>query len=360
MLLVNLAYCLEQPTGTTTYALNLLPYLGDLSPRYLCGQPLPGVECQPVAVDMTAAQGFKGHLKRLVWTQTQLPQIYRQTEASLLFSPIPEAPLGQGIPFVITVHDLIPLRFFKPWAPLRLYCRHYLPLLLAQAQRVLCNSTATANDLMDLLGCPSDRLLPIPLSADTQRFRWLDLPRQNYFLCLGRCAPYKNWQRVISAFARLPQRQEYELWLVGPPDARYQPQLLAQAKALGIEQQIRWLSFLPEDDLVTVLNQALALVFPSLWEGFGLPILEAMACGTPVITSNLASMPEAAGDAALLVDPYDVDDIAQAMRRVGREDTLRSHLQQAGFRQVAQFSQRRTGEATAAALQQVMAHSVDR
>ncbi len=357
MLLVNLAYCLQQPTGTTTYALNLLPYLHSLQPHYLISHHLPGIANpaqQVVPPGMTAAHGLRGHLKRLWWTQTQLPSLYRQTNASLLFSPIPEAPLGQGIPYVVTVHDLIPLRFYRPWAPLRLYCRHYLPHILSQAQHIICNSTATANDLMAFFGCPSHRLSPIPLAHDETRFRWLDLPTRHYFLCLGRCAPYKNWHRVMAAFAQLANRADYELWLVGPYHPRDTPRLQAQAEALGIADQVKVLNFLPDHQLVTVLNQALALVFPSLWEGFGLPILEAMACGTPVITANLASMPEVAGDAALLVDPYQVNAIAEAMARVGREDGLRTHLRKAGFERLRQFSPQRTGKATVEVLGKVM------
>jgi glycosyltransferase involved in cell wall biosynthesis len=158
---------------------------------------------------------------------------------------------------------------------------------------------------------------------------------------------------VIAAFAQLPRQFHYELWLVGPEDPRYTPHLRHQVNELGLGHQVKFLDFLPEEELLTVLNQALALVFPSLWEGFGLPILEAMACGTPVITANLASMPEVAGDAALLVDPYRVEDIAQAMERLGRKDTLRSHLRQAGFQRIQQFSQRRMGEATVDILQTI-------
>jgi glycosyltransferase involved in cell wall biosynthesis len=356
MLLVNLTYCLAQPTGTTTYALNLLPYLNALQPVYLSGRPLPGEAeqyRQPTPADMTAAAGMGGHLKRLWWTQTQLPRIYRQRHASLLFSLLPEAPIYQSVRSVVMVHDLIPLRFYRPWAAMRLYSRYYLPWVLSQAAHIICNSQATADDVMRFFGRPAHAISVVPLAYDEARFRYLDLPTRPYFLCLGRCAPYKNWQRVIAAFAQLPRQFHYELWLVGPEDPRYTPQLRHQVNELGLGHQVKFLDFLPEEELLTVLNQALALVFPSLWEGFGLPILEAMACGTPVITANLASMPEVAGNAALLVDPYRVEEIAQAMERLGRKDTLRSHLRQAGFQRIQHFSQRHMGEATVDILQTI-------
>lgn len=349
MLLANLAYCLPEPTGTTTYAWNLLPYLDRLDPLYLSALPLPGELGQrrvPVPADMTAATGMKGHMKRLWWTQTQLPRLFKQNQGSLLFCPIPEAPRGQHIPYVMMVHDLIPLRFYRPWAAMRLYSRFYLPGLLAEARHIICNSQATADDVMRVFGCSAQDISVIPLAYDERRFRWLDLPLANYFLCLGRSAPYKNWGRVLAAFAQLPQRQDYELWLVGPTDDRFTPKLMEQARHLGIADRTKVLNFLEPEQLVTVINQAQALVFPSLWEGFGLPILEAMACGTPVITSNYPPMAEVAGAAALLVDPLAVNDIARAMERLIREEDLQIHLRKSGFNRLHNFSQQGMGEAT--------------
>jgi glycosyltransferase involved in cell wall biosynthesis len=246
MLLVNLSYCLRQPTGTTTYALNLLPYCNQLQPRYLCPHPLPGQAEQwriPVAAAMTAAAGTRGHLRRLWWTQTQLPHLVNETEASLLFCPLPEAPRGQRVPVVLTIHDLIPLRFYRAWSATRFYYRYYLPGLLAEAKHIICNSQTTADDVMAVFDRPAQQLSVIPLAYDESRFRWLDLPMANYFLCLGRSAPHKNWGRVLTAFAQLPRRTQYELWLVGPTDPRFTPPLLDQARELGIVEQVKVLDF---------------------------------------------------------------------------------------------------------------------
>ena len=142
--------------------------------------------------------------------------------------------------------------------------------------------------------------------------------------------------------------------MAGPTDHRFTPPLLAQAEELGIAHQLKVLDFLEPEELVNVINQAIALVFPSLWEGFGIPILEAMACGTPVITSNGLPMAEVAGDGALLVEPREDKSIAQAMERLVREEDLRHQLRTAGFANLKKFSQQKMGTATVEVLKQFM------
>lgn len=348
---INLAFLPEKPTGLATYAINLLPYLQSLDPTLLMAEPLEGFTCQPVPPAMTHEQGRKGHFSRLLWTQFQLPTLYRQLRSRLLFSPIPEAPLFSGCRFVVTVHDLIPLRFFQKFTPLWSYQKYYMPQVLNQADHILCNSSATAQDIVDFFGIPARKITPILLAHDAANFRYLNLPTRNYFLYLGRNDPYKNLHRLIAGFASLPQRSDYELWFAGPQDERYTDALTEQIEELGLTAQVKFLSYVPYSELPIILNQAIALVMPSLWEGFGLPVLEAMACGTPVITSNLSSLPEVTGEAALLVNPYDETAIAQAMQQLIVDSGLRSHLRQVGLTRASQFSWAKTGQKTVEVLQ---------
>ncbi len=353
-LLINLSFLLSKPTGTTTYALNLLPHFGKYKPTLLTAQSLPDYNCYQTPTNQTSEQGFKGHFKRLVWTQFQLPQIYDQLKSNLLFSPIPEAPIFTDCRQVIVVHDLTPLRFPKRFSPLTAYCRYYLPQILAQAQHIICDSTSTATDIVNFFDIPSEKITPILLACDTDHFHFLDLETSNYFLYIGRHDRYKNLARLIDAFANLANCHDYELWLIGTNDDRYTPALILQAQKLGIENQVKFLNYVPYDRLPIIINQAIALVFPSLWEGFGLPVLEAMACGTPVITSNLSSLPEVAGDAAILINPYHVEEITDAMQMVANDSGLRSQLSQRGLARSHQFSWERTGIATMEILQQFM------
>ena len=350
-LLINLAFLLPRPTGTSTYAINLLPHLQALHPTLLVAEAMSGrYKSLPVPANMTAAQGARGHFRRLMWNQLRLPQHYRTLHSQLLFCPIPEAPLFAGCRSVVTAHDLIPLRFPKRFSPLMPYFRYYVPQVLHQAEHILCNSLATADDIQRFFGIEAAKMTTIPLAYDADHFRCLELPTGNYFLYVGRSEAYKNLQRLISAFAQLPG--DHDLWLAGPADGRQLPRLQAQIAELGLSQRVKLLDYVPYDDLPRVINQAIALVLPSLWEGFGLPVLEAMACGTPVITSNLSSLPEVAGDAALLVNPYRVEEIGAAMGAIATDASLRADLRAAGLARARQFSWVKTGEATAAILRQ--------
>jgi glycosyltransferase involved in cell wall biosynthesis len=353
-LLVNLSILFSQPTGISNYAKNLFPYLKSLQPTLLTAQRYPEFNCYPVPDNLTPAQGTKGHFDRLVWTQFNLPQIYKKLQSHLLFSPIPEAPLSANCRFVVMVHDLIPLRFPKRLSPLTPYFRYYIPQVLKQAEHIIGNSTATARDIADFYGISSAKITPILLAYDTHYFRKLNqLNRASpYFLYLGRHDPYKNLHRLIEAFAKIPR--DYQLWLAGPPDKRYTPKLQLQAEELGLSDRVKFLDYVPYEQLPVLLNQALALVFPTLWEGFGLPVLEAMACGTPVITSNLSSLPEVAGGAALLINPYNVAEIAAAMQAIAKDSELRSRLSLLSLQRASQFSWAKTGQATLEILQKYL------
>ncbi len=379
--LVNLSILFSQPTGISNYATNLFPYLKTLNPTLLAAQIYPEFDCYPVPDNLTPAQGSKGHFARLVWTQFQLPQIYKKLKSQLLFSPQTEAPLFSNCRFVVMVHDFIPLRFPKPFSPLTHYHRYCIPQVLAQAQHIICNSHATANDIIDFCQISASKITPIPLGYDANHFRptippthatplnagnprtgvagyippllrgvssdqTLDGEYSPYFLYIGRHDPHKNLHRIIAAFAALSNSKDYELWLAGSTDPRYTPVLQSQVKDLGITEQVRFLNYVPYSELPKIINGAIALVFPSLWEGFGLPVLEAMACGTPAIASNLSSLPEVTGDAAILINPYNTKEITEAMQIIATDSELRDRLSRKGISRANQFSWQKTGQAT--------------
>jgi glycosyltransferase involved in cell wall biosynthesis len=199
-LLVNLAFLPTKPTGHAIYARNLLPALQALKPLLLTPQPIAGFDCAAIPADLNPDFGTKGHGKRLLWGQFCLPKLYRQRRASLLFSPIPEAPLWAGCRSVVTLHDLIPIRFPRR-SPLTTYFRYYIPQVLKQAQHVLCDSQATADDAMQYYQIPARQLSVVPLGYDVAHFWDLHLPSDGMTptkISNDRSAPLLSCLRTMS------------------------------------------------------------------------------------------------------------------------------------------------------------------
>lgn len=353
-LLINLSVLIPEPTGISIYARQILPAFESLNPTLLIAESMANYHCYPVPGNMTPAQGTKGHLRRLVWTQFRLPAIYRRLEGKLLFSPLPEAPLYTNCRSIVMAHDLIPLRFPRKGSRLTAYFKYYIPQVLTQAEHIVCNSKATANDLIRFFDLPAAKITPISLGYDPHQFKFLNLPTQNYFLYLGRHDAYKNLSRLISAFANLPDYKNYQLWFAGPTDHTYTPQLKAQVQELELTQNIKFLDYVSRENLPIIINQAIALVFPSLWEGFGFPVLEAMACGTPVITSNCASLPEVGGDAVIYINPKNITEITAAMDLLAHSPIKRTQLREQGLERAKQFSWEKTGQQTVQVIQEYL------
>ena len=356
---VNLSPLIVKPTGHSVYMDNIVGRIAAIDPVLLLSERMhgsweqrhPGFRIERAPDGLTSDEGSRGHLRRLIWTQRELPKAFRRLGGDLLFSPIPEAPIGTRIPYVVTLYDFIPMAVSSARAPLHIYFRRYVPPVLRRARRILSISSATASEAMQRFGVDAARIEVIPLAHDADHFRPLGLPLGRYFLYIGRMDPYKNVERAIRAFAALPDRGELEFWIAGPRDERYTPTLERVAAELSVP--LRVLNYVPYDDLPGIINQAIALVFVSQAEGFGLPVLEAMACGTPVITSDRSSMPEVAGDAALLCDPTDTQALTSAMARIHSEPGLRAELSERGLRRAATFSGDRAAAETMEVLRSI-------
>jgi glycosyltransferase involved in cell wall biosynthesis len=258
---------------------------------------------------------------------------------------------------LVTVHDLVWRLFpsgLKFWG--RFFQRTGLAIAAREAQAVVAVSQATRRDLAGLAPGLAPRVEVIPLAAEEPAaglaeaeiaavLRRYDLPA-GYLLALGTLEPRKNHARLLQAYAALPaaRRAPHPLVVAGAPGWNT-PDLPAFAARLGLAGQVRWLGYVPEADRQALLQGALAVLYVSVYEGFGLPILEALAGGVPVLTSDLASMPEVAGEAALLVDPYDVGAITAALNRLLTEPGLRRALAEKGPAQARQFSFERMARA---------------
>jgi glycosyltransferase involved in cell wall biosynthesis len=334
-LLVNYRPVLSQPTGIGVYANAVLPALQDF-PHVL----IPGGE------QGTAHQ----RLKRLAWTQYALPRLARRHKASLIFTPAPEGYLGpQSIPQVVMVHDLRPIS--HPERSLQsVYFRRWVPPLLRSCRHVITNSQFTAREIQRCTGLPDSRITVTPLGYDDQVFKPASLPpgpqERPYLLHVGQAYPHKNLRRLIEAFAQLiASYPELRLVLAGKSHPKESPRLYSLVTELGLQHHVEFRSYVPYAELPDLYRGALGLVYPSLWEGFGLPVLEAMACGTPVITSFGSGTEEVAGDAALLVDPASVASIADGLLRL-MQAPLES-LRAQGLARASAFSWTQVRSATA-------------
>ena len=354
-------------TGTENYALHLIRELlavgGEHRFRLYFRQAPPAGLFPPGAEERVIP------FPRL-WTHVALSREMLAHPPDLLFVPSHVLPLARPRRSVVTVHDLG--YHYHPEAHTawqNVYLRWSTRHNARSATRVLADSEATRRDLVNYYHTPPDRIAvvypgrdetlapvsdPALLAGVRARYGLAD----PYLLYVGTLQPRKNLVRLVQAFSRLPALlagQEQPPHLPGLVLAGMKgwlhDEIVSQVRALGLEGQVLLPGYVPEDDLPALLSGALAFVFPSLYEGFGLPVLEAMACGTPVICSNTSSLPEVAGDAALLVDPHDVESLARAMLRLLMNGHLRSELAARGLEQARRFSWRRCARETLAVLE---------
>ena len=256
---------------------------------------------------------------------------------------------------LLTVHDLSFLHCPEAFVPaLRCYLERVVPRSIARADLVLADSAHTRSDIVSLLGVPSEKVQvlysgvpagfrPEPESGERERLRGrYDIGAQPYVLSVGTLQPRKNYVRLMRAFANLKSEtlgpETPQLVIAGGRGWLYED-IFAEAEKHG--ERVRILGFVDEADLPGLYRNAALFVFPSLYEGFGLPVLEAMSCGVPVVCSNASSLPEVAGDAALLVDPFDIDGLAEAMRCVLEDAELCRTMVARGATQAARFTWKR-------------------
>ncbi len=292
---------------------------------------------------------------RIVWEQTVQPWALHRAGVDLIHEPAFVGPAVGGRPMVVTVHDLSFLLYPQSFRTLnRLYLKHFAGLSVRRARRVIAVSESTKQDLVHLYGLTPDKIDVVHNGVDDQ---FQPLPseqvaafRKNQNLPLrflhfvGTLEPRKNVTGLIQAYARLPKPRP-PLLLVGGKGWLYD-EIFARVEALDLATEVHFVGYVPADELPWWYNAATLFVYPSLYEGFGLPPLEAMACGTPVITSTASSLPEVVGKAGLAVSPADTEALATAMQRVLEDQDCWESMQSAGLLQARAFSWQRTAAQT--------------
>jgi glycosyltransferase involved in cell wall biosynthesis len=311
------------------------------------GEMLPAV---------TVPVNARNRVQWVLGEQTLLPRLAAREGVDLVHSLASTAPLWGRFRRVVTVHDLIYARFPEAHAGIRdKGMKVLVPQAVRRSHRVIADSQSTREDLIELLGVRSDRIdvVPLglggvrraaPLSERETRARF-ELGERSVLLSLSAKRPHKNLLALIGAFARIPAERRPLLVLPGYP-TWHEAELRSRAATAGVVEDVRFLSWLSGEELEGLWALAEAFVFPSLYEGFGLPVLEAMARGVPVACSNASSLPEVAGDAALLFDPHQESAIADALERLLGEPALRESLRTRGLARVREFTWERTARLT--------------
>lgn len=296
-------------------------------------------------------------------TNELMPKLAREFRADVAYFPFWLAPLRMPCPMVVAIHDLIHVRYPKELSwPRRLFYRGYLPLVLRAAKRVHVLAAHGAQDLAREYGIAASRIDVVSPGVDEAAERheapdgwWIELGVPSAFcLSVGNHKPHKNLANLLRAYARISGRMESHLVIVGARSSTADPLSIPQAglmRDLGLEGRVHFLGQIDDGHLWKLLRAARFLVLPSRYEGFGLPALEAMSRGTPVVCSNTTSLPEVVGDAARTFDPEDVVAIAEAMLALDQSLELRRDLAARGLIQAMRFSWTRSAAAWLASLE---------
>ena len=354
--------------GIGTYIRNLLRHLArtdqDTEFVLLCGEADLGVAAQLGPNFRAVLEPSPNYSLR---EQAHVPWVLRRERPNVYHAPHYVLPAGVRCPSVVTIHDCIHL-MFPQYLPNRVayaYARAQMWSAARRSNCILTVSEASKRDILHLFNVAPEKIVVVYNAIDShfsvtpseeavarvrERYQ-LDHP---FVLYVGNIKPHKNLVRLIEAFDELRrgELEDLKLLIIGDQISKL-PALRRAVHRHKLHKHVRFLGYLADDQLAILYRLASVFAFPSLYEGFGLPPLEAMASGTPVVTSNVSSLPEVVGGAAVLVDPYDVDAIVDGLRRVLTNPTLAAEMRQKGIARAREFSWERSVAKTWAVYQQI-------
>jgi glycosyltransferase involved in cell wall biosynthesis len=303
---------------------------------------------------------------RIPWEQLLAPVLLRQRGADLFHGTLNVVPLACPVPSVVTIHDLAFIRFPQTFrAHNRTYLDFATRMSVRRAGRICAVSEHTRREVSGLLGVPASRIIVthdavrahfrVPGAAALAQFRTRHGLPEQFVLYVGTLEPRKNLPTLLEAYAQVAAVSKAPLLIGGGKGWLYSG-IFERLEALGLRERVKFVGYLDEEELPLWYAAATLFVFPSIYEGFGMPPLEAMACGTPVVTSNTSSLPEVVGDAGIMVSPYDVDGLAAAIVRLLQDEALGADLRERGLQRARSFSWRTTAEQTLRAYQEAVQH----
>ena len=362
----------HRAAGINWYIYNLLRYLPNVGSqhRYTAFLGNKGArQAFPQLEAKTTSLPTVNPAVRILWEQTIQPVQLLKEGIDLLHSLAFVQPVFLPCPGIITIYDLSFILFPERFHPLRrLYLRWSTGYSARKTRRIIAISVSTKRDIIKLLGIAERKVDVVPCGVgedfqpvenqqvldDFRRKR--HLPEQ-MILFVGTIEPRKNVITLLRGYALLKKKVQLPRLVIGGPRGWHHQEVFSVAEELDLQEDVIFPGYIPQEELPLWYNAADFFVYPSLYEGFGLPPLEAMACGTPVITSNTSSLPEVVGEAGILVNPDSVEEVAEAMQRVLTDSNLRAEMRRKGLDRAREFSWQRTAQETVRVYEQTMTHS---
>jgi len=348
---VNATFMNQRPTGLGVFTIEVLRSIIELHREVIVYSPvtldsLPQEIIASVSRHVRGSLNFRNNLARFIHINTILPLRLLLKGVDVLFCPMIEYPFFNRLPTVIHIHDIHPVIFQDEFKRAALPFKASLKMLRLGRIRLTASTEHVRNEFLEYTSFPEEDIDIVPLAYNSRIFYPRDETlreqflerygiRGPYILYVGNLFRYKNVDTLVKAFLCVKDRLDHSLVIAGNRQ-------LADSNSAVTDNRVIHLDYVSINDLPFLYSYADLLVHPSLSEGFGLTVLEAMACGTPVVATNRAAIPEVAGDAAILIDPLQVDEIADAILRVCSDGALKQDLIRKGLEHVKGFSWQRT------------------
>jgi glycosyltransferase involved in cell wall biosynthesis len=339
---INSRFLTQKITGSQRFAIEISRQLKKLLPEARFVSP-KNIIHYDIAKELEV-ESF-GRLTGVLWEQLELPIYLRKKGNPLLLNLVNAAPLFYSN-IISTIHDVTWKNCPQTYSRLfRLWYDFLIPKIAKKSRIIFTVSDFAKKDISEKLNLYSNNIYVVYASV-RDKFLFLNLKRENYILSVASLQPHKNLEGLIKAFIFLKNKNkflDYKLILVGG----YNKKVFAKTNLFELSknrEDIVFTGYLSDEKLVEYYNKASLFVFPSFFEGFGIPPLEAMACGCPCVVSNTASLPEVCGDAAYYVNPYDIEDIARGIEKVLSDENLRNDLVKKGFENIKRFSWERSAK----------------
>lgn len=342
LIAINGRFLTQVVTGVQRYSIEMVSRLSNLQSHYQFVVVAPPGKLVSMVPNLRQDKfPIAGHL----WEQLRLPWLVKKMKADLLWCPANTASLPNfGVPLVVTLHDAAMFAGPEWFSPaFALYYRFLIPMFGRVASKIITVSLFSRQELvkyglvsrLDDIEVVYNGLTPLKEKKNGATKTLEQLQGKNYVLCLGSRDPRKNLSRLLAAWNNIPDkiRNGRVLAIAGKAD-----KIFSKEKFPNVPNGVLFLGYVPDEQLFDLYSGADAFVFPSIYEGFGLPPLEAMSCGTPVLVSNVASLPEVCGDAALYCNPYEIDDISSKLIKLLTDKSLVIELRKRGIERAKYFS----------------------